>query len=108
MVEKFYWKNVRRVKNEVDIYASMWKKFAIAVMWKSMVKKIVCNIMNVYIFHLYTDIYTWMHIYIYTHTHPCSGTIIKEVHKKLLTVVAFEKEKGMAGEEHGGREIYCI
>ena len=43
---------------------------------------------------------------IYAYTHPCSWTIIKEVHKKLLTVVAFEKEKGMAGEEHGGREIY--
>lgn len=80
------------------------KKFAIAVMWKSIVKKTVCNIMNVYIFHLYTDIYTCMDIYAYTH--PCSWTIIKEVHKKLLTVVAFEKEKGMAGEEHGGREIY--
>ena len=54
-------------------------------------------ILWMYIFSIYTRI----HIHVYTH--PCSWTIIKKVHKKLLTVVAFEKEKGMAGEEHGIR-----
>lgn len=53
---------------------------------------------------MHTDIYICMHIYVYIH--PCSWTIIKEVHKKLLTRVTFEKEKRMAGEEHGRREIY--